>query len=123
MQPDHMGLNVRDLDVAIAFFGDWFGFTVLARWEAPRQAFIARAGWVLGLQENPHYDYDAHTLAHLAFSGAHAEFERLVARIRAEGLPVVSGPSPQRGGASLVFREPSGNLIEICHPPLCPVPP
>jgi hypothetical protein len=33
-------------------------------------------------------------------------------------LEVVSGPKPQRGGESILFRDPSGNILEVCYPAL-----
>lgn len=46
---DHVGLNVKDLDQSIAFYAELLGFTLIQRWEAPRQAFVGREGTVLGL--------------------------------------------------------------------------
>lgn len=39
---DHVGLNVKDLDESIVFLNAMFGFDVIQRWEAPKQAFVGR---------------------------------------------------------------------------------
>lgn len=42
MRFDHIGINVRDLDEAVSFYRDFFGFTVIERWASPRQAFVGK---------------------------------------------------------------------------------
>ena len=120
MEPrfDHVGLNVRDLDETIIFYADLFGFALLQRWDEPRQAFVGRGTVVLGLIERKDYDYRRRTMAHIAFPCAQEEFPATVAKLRQLGAEIVSGPKPQRGGETIIFRDPSGNIFEICHPAL-----
>ena len=73
-QLDHVDLSVADLDKSIAFYQDMFGFSVLEKWDAPKQAFIGADSTVLGLMEIPNYDYRAYTMAHLAFPCDKADF-------------------------------------------------
>ncbi len=115
-QLDHVGLNVADLDKSIAFYQDMFGFSVIEKWDAPRQAFIGAESTVLGLIEIANYDYRAYTMAHVAFSCDQADFLKLVAKVQALGLEVVTGPKEQRGGETILFRDPSGNILEVCYP-------
>ncbi len=113
---DHVGLNVLDLDESIAFYRDMFGFRLLERWDNPRQAFVGADDSVLGLMEAPDYDYRAYTKAHLAFSCNGHEFPQIVAKVHRLCLEVLSGPKPQRAGETILFRDPSGNILEICYP-------
>lgn len=115
-QFDHVGLNVADLDHSIAFYHEMFGFPVIEKWDTPKQAFVGAGGTVLGLMELPGYDYRAHTMAHLAFSCDRTEFPAVVAKVRALGLEIVAGPKEQRGGETILFRDPSGNILEVCYP-------
>lgn len=115
-QLDHVGLNVADLETSISFYREMFGFAVIERWDTPRQAFVGAGGTVLGLMEMPGYDYRAYTMAHLAFSCGKNEFPNVVAKVQRLNLEVVAGPKEQRGGETILFRDPSGNILEICYP-------
>ncbi len=115
-QIDHAGLNVLNLDKSIAFYQDLFGFALIEKWDEPKQAFVGADSTVLGLMEMPDYDYHAYTMAHLAFPCAAVDFPAIVAKIRAMELEIVSGPKAQRGGETILFRDPSGNILEVCYP-------
>lgn len=115
-QIDHIGLNVQNLAQSLAFYQSLFGFTVIAQWDNPKQAFVGTGDTVLGLIEIPAYDYRAHTMAHIAFPCAAEDFPGVVDKIQGMGLEIVSGPKPQRGGETILFRDPSGNILEVCHP-------
>ncbi len=113
---DHVGLNVADLDAEIAFLHEMFGFGVIQRWDSPRQAFIGKGAVVLGVMENRSYDFARQTMAHIAFPCCQVDFAAIVARVKALGAPVVAGPKPQRGGETILFRDPAGNIFEVCYP-------
>ncbi|MDD5273883.1 MAG: VOC family protein [Methylovulum sp.] len=113
---DHIGLNVADLATSLAFYQDMFGFTLIERWEEPKQAFIGAGDTVLGLMEMPDFDYRAYTMAHLAFTCEPSDFADVVGKVQRLGLDVVAGPKAQRGGETVLFRDPSGNILEVCYP-------
>ena len=113
---DHVGLNVADLEKSIAFYQDMFGFSVIEKWDSPKQAFIGANGIVFGLMEMPNYDYGIYTMAHLAFPCDKSDFSDIVAKIQDSSLEIVSGPKEQRGGETILFRDPSGNILEVCYP-------
>jgi catechol 2,3-dioxygenase-like lactoylglutathione lyase family enzyme len=115
-QLDHIGLNVADLEKSIAFYQEIFGFSVIAKWDKPKQAFIGAVDCVLGLMEVPSYDYHIYTMAHLAFPCDKADFSEIVRKVQHCGLEIVSGPKEQRGGETILFRDPSGNILEVCYP-------
>ena len=118
MPLDHIGLNVTNLDESLAFYRTWFALEVIARWDEPKQAFIGDDNVTLGLMEAPDYDFERYTMAHMAFAVSQHAFPAWVDKIHAAGLPIVSGPKPQRGGETILFRDPSGNILEICYPSL-----
>jgi catechol 2,3-dioxygenase-like lactoylglutathione lyase family enzyme len=115
---DHIGLNVDNLDASIAFYQNLFGFAVIERWDEPRQAFVGIGEVVLGLMEVSGYDFRAYTMAHIAFPCAPDAFPNIVAQVMDMGLEIVSGPKQQRGGETILFRDPSGNILEVCYPAL-----
>lgn len=115
---DHVSLNVKDLDASIAFLKAMFDFNVIQRWDTPRQAFVGKGTVVLGVIEKRDYDFAQHTMAHIAFPCSEAEFARVVAKVGELAAPIVSGPKPQRDGETVLFRDPSGNIFEVCYPPL-----
>ncbi len=117
-QFDHVGINVADLDASIAFLKAMFDFDVIQKWDSPRQAFVGKGSVVLGVLEKKDYDFTLHTMAHIAFPCRKEEFSSVVAQIRRMGAPIVSGPKPQRDGETILFRDPSGNIFEVCYPSL-----
>jgi len=114
---DHVGLHVRDLDEAIQFFAEVFDFGLRQRWNQPRQAFVGRGAVVLGLIEQKDYDGHGQASTHIAFPCAQEDFPDFVAQVKKLGVEIVSGPMPQRKGETILFRDPSGNLFEVCYPP------
>ena len=113
---DHIGLNVADLEKSIRFYQYMFGFTLIEQWDNPKQAFISTGDAVLGLMEMKSYDFSAYTMAHLAFPCDKASFSDVVTKVRFFNLEVVSEPKEQRGGETILFRDPSGNILEVCYP-------
>ena len=73
---------------------------------------------VLGVMEKKDYDFTQHTMAHIAFPCAKTDFPAVVARVKELGAPIVSGPKVQRNGETILFRDPSGNIFEVCYPAL-----
>jgi catechol 2,3-dioxygenase-like lactoylglutathione lyase family enzyme len=115
---DHVGINVADLDASIAFLKAMFDFDVIQKWDSPRQAFVGKGSVVLGVMEKKDYDFTPQTMAHIAFPCRKEEFPSIVAQVRRMGAPIVSGPKPQRDGETILFRDPSGNIFEVCYPSL-----
>ena len=115
---DHVGMNVKNLDESIAFLKAMFDFNVIQKWDDPKQAFVGSGAVILGLMEKKEYDFTVHTMAHIAFPCSKADFAIATERVKALGAPIVSGPKAQRGGETILFRDPSGNIFEVCYPAL-----
>lgn len=115
---DHVGLNVKDLDETIAFLKAMFGFDIIQRWDAPKQAFVGKGAVVLGVMEKKDFDFTQHTMAHIAFPCSKCDFADVVAKVMELAAPIVSGPKVQRDGETILFRDPSGNIFEVCYPAL-----
>lgn len=115
-QIDHIGLNVADLEQSVVFYRDMFGLEVIEKWDDTKQAFVGAGQTVLGLMEVPDFDFLIHTMAHIAFTCDPSDFPAVVEKIHRLGLQVVSGPKEQRGGETILFRDPSGNILEVCYP-------
>jgi len=115
---DHVGLNVIDLEASITFLKDMFGFEIIQRWDSPRQAFVGKDSVVLGVMEVKDYNFTKQTMAHIAFPCRKEDFGFVVERVKQLKAPIVSGPKAQRDGETILFRDPSGNIFEVCYPPL-----
>ena len=115
---DHVGLNVKNLDESITFLKQMFDFDVIERWDTPKQAFVGKSTAVLGVMEKMDYDFTQHTMAHIAFPCPKEHFAAIVSKVRELAAPIVSGPKAQRDGETILFRDPSGNIFEVCYPAL-----
>ena len=125
-------LYVEEMDRAVAFYQRIFEFPVLARSAEPgrltgldvggsqvlllckigasRQAIMTPGGKI------PPNDGSGNS--HLAFPIAVSEFEVWEKRLLETGIPIESKVKWDRGGQSLYFRDPDGNLLELATPGL-----
>src|SRR2546421_873901 len=60
--------------------------------------------------------HDGEGQLHFAFSIAAADLPAWEARLEAEGVPVESRVTWDRGGQSLYFRDPDGHTVELATP-------
>jgi catechol-2,3-dioxygenase len=72
----------------------------------------------LGVMEVKDYDFTKQTMAHIAFPCRKEDFASVVERVKRLKAPIVSGPKAQRNGETILFCDPSGNIFEVCYPPL-----
>jgi lactoylglutathione lyase len=123
---EHVAVWTADLERLRAFYERHFAARAGARYEsATRPGFVsyfltfpgggARLELMTldGLSAAP--PAPARGYAHLALTvGAEAEVDALVARLRAEGVPVLSGPRRTGDGYyEAVVQDPDGNPVEI----------
>lgn len=125
-------LYVDDLPRAVAFYRDQLGLRPLAGDGVRFQALDPGGRQVLLLFKRggtleptavpggiipPHDGQGPH---HLAFAIAHDAYEPWLARLRAEGIDIVSETTWERGGRSLYFRDPDGHMLELVTPGIWP---
>jgi lactoylglutathione lyase len=121
---EHIGLWVRDLDSAAAFYARYFGARAGVLYQNPRKGFESRflefgSGARLEIMTRTDVDTRSSTeslgLAHVAIVvGDEAAVDALAARLRADGVAVDSGPRRTGDGYyECVARDPEGNRVEI----------
>ncbi|UJW87459.1 VOC family protein [Devosia sp. SL43] len=143
LAPHHIGISVRSIDEAIAFWSDMFGFELDFRTEIPairaEIAFIKRNGFRIELfqiegaaevpQERlkPNTDLATHGTKHICFSvddvqGAlehlHGRGVRIVGIMRQHGAPMQVEEDPRLSGykvpaRAFFFLDASNTLVEI----------
>jgi methylmalonyl-CoA/ethylmalonyl-CoA epimerase len=143
LRPHHVGLSVRDIDKAIAFWSEVFGFELDFRAElAPIKtvvAFLKRDGFRIELFQKagavpapaerlkPNTDLLTHGTKHIAFSvddvqaaaeTLHARGVRIVGIMRGKGVPMQHEEDPRLDGTkqpamALFFLDDSDILVEI----------
>jgi len=143
LKPHHIGISVRDMDAAIRFWSDVFGFELDFRAElAPIKtvvAFLKRDGFRIELFQKegavpahedrlkPNTDLLTHGTKHIAFSvedvqaaaeTLHARGVRIVGIMRGKGVPMQAEEDPRLDGLkkpaiALFFLDASDTLVEI----------
>ena len=116
----HIGVNVRDLDRALAFYTEVLGFEVTERYaEDIRHVMLATGSTGLHLFETRDLELqDALTTlsekghAHIAFETTRALFPGIIAELKRQQIPF-KGPLVLGRGESVHFKDPDGNHLEI----------
>jgi catechol 2,3-dioxygenase-like lactoylglutathione lyase family enzyme len=113
---DHTIVPSRDKKASARFFADIFGLTV-----TPGPGYFAQ----VRINETLTFDFadEPHPPEglHYAFHITDAEFDAILGRVKAAGIPFGSEPdSPangrlnrRRGGRGFYFEDPSGHLLEV----------
>jgi catechol 2,3-dioxygenase-like lactoylglutathione lyase family enzyme len=117
------GIYVEDLGRAEAFYRDVLGLAVLGR-EAGRHVFfrVGAAGVLLAfraeacLRGDTLPAHDARGPGHFALGVRGEALAGWRRRLAAHGVPVEQEVAWPRGGVSLYFRDPAGNLVELVTP-------
>ena len=112
---DHTIVPAKDKAASAKFFAEIFGLTV-----KPGQGYFAQVqvndSLTLDFDEEP--EPRSH---HYAFHISDAEFDSILGRVKAKGLPYGSGPFnhsdgqtyTRRGGRGFYFEDPNGHLLEV----------
>ncbi len=121
-----MVVNVRyivdDVDVAVAFYTEHFGFEVLSQ-AGPAFADVARGDLRLllsgpnssagrAMADGTRPAPGGWNRIHFVVEDLEAEIDRLTRAGLQPRNPVVTGP----GGSQILFPDPSGNLVELFQP-------
>jgi catechol 2,3-dioxygenase-like lactoylglutathione lyase family enzyme len=112
---DHTIVPAKDKTASAEFFAEMFGLTV-----KPGQGHFAQ----VQVNDSLTFDFtdDPHPWSqHYAFHITDAEFEAVLSRVKAKGLPYGSGPFShtdgqiysRRGGRGFYFEDPNGHLLEV----------
>ena len=121
-------LYVDDLAIAAAFYEDVMGLATLHADDRLRAydvngtsvlLLFRRGGTVQPVQTGgglipPH---DGSGALHMAFAVTHAELGPWRSHLEAAGVMIESTSDWKRGGHSLYFRDPDGNLLELAATP------
>jgi catechol-2,3-dioxygenase len=126
LQTGHVGLNVRDLARAKAFYQQVFGFAVLLESEDAGKRFVfltqgERMVLTLWQQSDGRFATDRAGLHHLSFQVDDvAEVEEVERRLRAAGATIHHGGIvPHAEGAAsggIFFEDPDGIRLEVFAP-------
>jgi catechol 2,3-dioxygenase-like lactoylglutathione lyase family enzyme len=116
---DHTIVPAKDKVASAEFFADIFGLTV-----KPGQGYFAQVqvneSLTLDFADEP--EPQSH---HYAFHISEAEFEAILGRVKAKGIPYGSGPYnrtdgqiyTRRGGRGFYFDDPNGHVLEVMTVP------
>ena len=122
---EHVGVWVANLERVASFYANYFGATVGELYRNERKGFESRFltfGGGARLEVMTRRDVvrvapeELLGLAHVALCvGDEAAVDALAARLRADGVPVDSGPRRTGDGYyECVVRDPEGNRVEVC---------
>jgi catechol 2,3-dioxygenase-like lactoylglutathione lyase family enzyme len=64
--------------------------------------------------------HDGHGPLHIAFAIAELDYEVWRSRLQGHGLEIISETRWERGGRSLYFHDPDGNVAELVTPGIWP---
>ncbi len=111
---DHTIVPAKDKDESARFFARIFGLS----YGGPGGHFApVKVNDSLTLDFADDDGFDRH---HLAFRTSRAEFDEIIARLKAEKIPFGSGPRSEdmqvgrrSGGHSFYFRDPSGHSLQV----------
>ena len=114
---NHTIVPARDKQASARFFAEIFGL-----------AYDASPGYFAAVRVNPTLTLDfgdagegEFEVHHYAFHVDDAEFDAILARVRAAGIPYGSGPrqledrelNAWNGGRGFYFRDPNGHVLEL----------
>ena len=119
----HIGVNVRDLDRAEAFYTDVLGFKVIDRYqEEIRHSMLDTGSTKIHLFESTDLKFDEaiHRLsedgyAHMAFGTSRGKFPKVMEELKKHNV-LFRGPLILGKGESVHFKDPDGNHLEIRCP-------
>jgi catechol 2,3-dioxygenase-like lactoylglutathione lyase family enzyme len=112
---DHTLVPAKDKAASAEFFAEIFGLKV-----KPNQDLFAQ----VQINDSLTFDFDDNPeppRQHYAFHISEQEFDAILARVKAKGLPYGSGPFShtdgqiytRRGGRGFYFEDPNGHLLEV----------
>ena len=119
----HIGVNVRDLDRAEAFYTAVLGFKVIDRYqEEIRHSMLDTGATKIHLFESTGLKFDEAIdclsedgYAHMAFGTSRGKFPKVMEELKKHNV-LFRGPLILGKGESVHFKDPDGNHLEIRCP-------
>ena len=118
---DHIVLTVRDMDAAIAFYGNSLGFDIL---RSPEGRVAVSCGnhkinlHQYGREFSPHASVPAPGSGDFCIL-VETDIDTVAAFLKKRGVPLLEGPVIRNGAAgtlrSVYLRDPDGNLVELAN--------
>jgi glyoxylase I family protein len=117
---DHVGLNVTDMDKALAFY-QRLGLTLL-RTSGPNADGLRSAVIQVGSQELNVFFHPAFVssgkenpvgIDHFCLTVEAASVDDVIADLRQAGIEIVRGPVERRDGTALFVHDPDGVRVEL----------
>ena len=115
MQLNHVDLSVPDLDAAVAFFEQGFGFKVVSRFDDMR-ILVGEGPFVLALTRcaEPHYPASFH----IGFLQTSPEaVTEAYQRLLALGIAIAAPPASKYGAFIFHCQVPGGIQVEVAFRP------
>lgn len=113
---DHINIAVTDLEEAAKFYSDLFDFEILSDREGESITMTLDPIKIcLQKAEKVQNQLTQLGLPTLSFTMDVDDFTEAINEIESKGIKIAKGPEGVDGGESLLFSDPSGNLIEIYY--------
>jgi uncharacterized protein len=109
---DHISFPVSDIDHAIEFYRELFGFDVIEHMNGTPNALLQVGDIRLRLQNEKGLSAGR---GYVAFYVDEEDFDDTLEEIEENGIAVVAGPEDYRGGKRIVVSDPDGNRIAFCY--------
>lgn len=111
---DHTIVPAKDKDASARFFARVFGL----KYDGPGNHFApVKVNDTLTLDFADDEGFERH---HLAFRTSRMEFDKIIARLKADNIPFGSAPRSEdmqvgrrSGGHSFYFRDPNGHSLQV----------
>ncbi len=120
---NHFALNVRNMDLAVAFYNGILGFPVINRTETRgglKHVEVDAGNVAIALFESPELDLTAaqKTMTedgylHFAFGAPYDRFDATLQALKEGGVEMDGEPRDWGNGISIYFHDPDGHQIEI----------
>lgn len=125
---DHFVLNVKNMDVMLAFYKDILGLhpervEEFRAGKIPFPSMRINSDTIIDLfpQKIKKTDQKSNRLNHFCLSFAKNEWEEVCQRIKSHGIAIIEGPIDRWGahgdGVSIYILDPENNKIEIRYYP------
>ena len=126
---DHTIVPAKDKVASAKFFAEIFGLTVTSDGHFAQVQINESLTFAFADEpepwSGPGFDPRSGRSHHYAFHISDADFDAILSRVKAKGIPYGSGPfshadgkiNKRRGGRGFYFEDPNGHLLEVMTVP------